>query len=144
MTAAYRTEATTVVRGRSSIGDSLRTLSEQVFKMLTKEHLNIVVKQVFYDTGYPVDSATCRPPVAEEREITIMRETQIDAADSLRINEMATRQTTTDVQSLIASKVSGETSEKTETGMNMFQKILMITGAISVIAIIIYLILKFK
>jgi hypothetical protein len=141
---SFRAETETSVHDASASLDSLHALTERVLKMLLKERLNIVVKQTFYDTGYPADSATRRPPVAEERETTIKREMQIAASDSIQKDETAVGRMTADVQVLNATKTVGETSQKTAPGMNMFQKILMTAGAISVISIIIYLILKFK
>jgi hypothetical protein len=141
---SFHTETATTIRDASTASDSLRVLSEEIFKTILKKHLNIIVRQVFYDANHPVDSVTRRPPVVEDRETAITIEMQIDATDSVRKDESAMRQTDTDIRTLIDSKASGRVLEETEVGTSTFQKVLMITGVISIIAIIIYLILKFK
>jgi hypothetical protein len=142
--ASFRTETEISTRDASTALDSLRALSEQVFKMLLKENLNIVVRQIFYDTNHPSDSGTHRPPVVEERETAIMRQTQINTVDSLLKDKFAVRQTATDVQALTITKASGKTHEKTANGLKGWQKALMAIGGTVIIGFVVFIIIKIK
>jgi hypothetical protein len=135
---------TSAVRDSSVVRDSTSVLSEQVVKMLAKEYLNIVVKQIIYDTQQAVDSATHRPPVASDTEITIVRRLQTDSSDSLMRNETETKQALTGLQATTGLTIDAKTTEKTKTGLSTIQKILLWTGAIAIIAVIIYSVIKFK
>lgn len=123
---------------------TLDQVVSQAMQKFFNEKLNININNKVYDTDKPVDPETGKPPLKEETNIDLSKET----------NETTAEQSTTQKKEITASQLQDkskdkskvETSEKTETktGFSDFQKTLMIVGALAIIGLILFIISKLK
>lgn len=108
------------------------------------ERLNISVKQTKYDTDKPVDSETGKPPIKEENDIKLTKETDTQINE----NTNETKSSASSFESIDKSKdkTKTDTAEKakTETGLNWWQKMFVVIGVSSLIGFVIWIISKIK
>lgn len=98
------------------------------------ERLNISVKQTKYDTDKPIDPETGKPPIKEDNDINLKKETDT------QVNEN-TNETKTSVSSSESIDKS-KNKTKTKTGFKWWQKMFVVIGVSSLIGLVIWVYLK--
>jgi len=121
-----------------------KELFDRIMKLLISEQLNIDVRNVKYDTGKPADSTGGKPPVSEETNIKINRETNVNKTDSTHNETDSVSAAKTNDNSNTTVKTKTEAKEEKQTGLSGLQKILITAGVISIVGFIIFIIIKIK
>ncbi len=121
-----------------------REITAQELTRAINENLTVKIRQIKYDTSRPVDSLTNHPPVIEENDIVINKNTATDETEITNTDSVANNTTSYNDDSETKTEIQAATREKTKTGLNDVQKTLMIVGALTIIVVVIFIIVKIK
>ena len=122
----------------------LSEITDQIISRIVSEQLNIQIKKVRYDTDKPVDEESGKHPVSEETDININKQTDINETENKRQenNSITSFELQDNSEKTISTKQ--EITEERRVGLTGLQKGLIFIGLLSVIAVILYIIIKAK
>ena len=116
----------------------------QAIQKFFDEKLNVNISNRVYDTEKPTDPETGRPPLKEETNINLKKQTNEATFENVRTETKQTNTSQFEDKGTDKSKVESSERTKTETGLATWQKILITIGLASVIGLILFIILKIK
>lgn len=103
------------------------TLDEVMNRAIQKffnEKLNININKKVYDTEKPADPETGKPPIKEETNINLSKETNETTAESAESKKTEAIASQLVDKSKDKSKFEGSEKTKTETGLKWWQKLI--------------------
>jgi len=122
----------------------LYEFSEQELIRLINEKFTVKIKQIKYDTSKPVDTLTQRPPILEETDIVIEKDSEMTEIENTNIELFNEQKTDVDENKEAAQTINTETKEKTKSGLSNIQKGFMTLGVIMIVSIVIFIVVKVK
>ncbi|MDR2954398.1 MAG: hypothetical protein LBV43_04890 [Prevotella sp.] len=111
-------------------------LTEKIMQRITKDRMNIGIKNTKYDTDKPADPITGKHPVKEENEININKQTDVQETESIHHEKDSVSSVQTQDHSQIKAKTEIKTKEEKESGLKWWQKMFIAIGIVSVCLII--------
>lgn len=108
------------------------------------ERLNISLKQTKYDTDKPIDPETGKPPIKEENDINLSKETETQIAENASETKASVSSIETIDKGKDKTKIEGKEKTKTETGLSKWQNFFICFGGLSLTCLIGFLFFKFK
>ena len=118
-------------------------LSEAVSRAIQtaiSEKLNLSLNQKIYDTDKPTDAGTGKPPLKEENNINLSKETDTRINDSIRATKHAADKALLVDKTKDKSKVKAQVKTEEETKMPGWQKITLGIIVLLILALATYLI----
>lgn len=118
--------------------------SNQDIEQWIQDQIQVTVKTVQYDTEKPIDPVTGKHPVKQEKEVNVNRQKEAHTKDSISgQKQIQTEKKITD-QTQVTQSIQTETKEEKRTGLQPWQKVLMVVGASTVVVFILYSVNKIK
>lgn len=108
------------------------------------DKLNIDFKHVKYDTDKPVDPETGKPPVKEETNVNLKRETETQTSDTTNIKRSVASDTQLKDKSKEKVKTEIKNKEKQSPALKWWQKMFIVIGIVSLSGFAIWLYFKIK
>lgn len=118
-------------------------ITNQVISRLTDEKTEINIKTTEYDTDKPIEPSTGKPPVKKESDLKLNNQKKVNEKETIETEKDSVSQTTSSDNSRIKEKTVGNSKEVVETGLKAWQKVLIGVGALTIIGLVVFLIIKF-
>lgn len=122
-------------------------IDESVYKALSNffnEKLSINIKNRVYDPEKPIDPETGKPPLKEETDIELNKETNETTRGSAQGKKVQTTAASLEDKSKDKSKIDNSEKTKTKTGFTFWEALGISVTTSLIIGLIIFLIAKFK
>ncbi|MFV0397933.1 MAG: hypothetical protein ACK5JU_07945 [Bacteroidales bacterium] len=139
---AERVEVKTDIRQTDR--ERIKEIAEEIAQRVTNEELEIDLTITKFDTDKPADSTSGRSPVLEETKARIKRNKNTNQSTQATKQTDTEKEQTIEDQSKVDRSASIESMERKETGLALWQKILIAIGSITVVSIIAWIIIKFR
>lgn len=122
----------------------LAEIISQAMQKVINEKLNINYKQVKYDTDKPVDPETGKPPVKEETNIDLNKETDTQISDTTNVDRSLNSGTQLKDKSKEKEKTQVKDKTKQSPALKWWHKMLIFVGFVSLSGFAIWLYFKIK
>lgn len=119
-------------------------IADRIMQRITKDRMNIGIKNTKYDTDKAVDPATGKHPVTEENEININKETDVQETENIHQEKDSVSSIQSSDNSQIDKHLELEKEETKEIGLEWWQKLFIVIGASCLIGFSIWLFIKIK
>jgi hypothetical protein len=147
-----RVVSTSSLKGEATIVNDLSfaeetlvaELTDRILLRLMSEHLSVRLKTVRYDTDKPVDPVTGKPPVSEETDVVMNKDSETVESDSVHraLDEWGARVVEDGFSADL--RLETESVEDVRTGLGKWQKVLIIAGALSLLAGVVWVVVKVR
>jgi large-conductance mechanosensitive channel len=122
----------------------LSEIVSRAIQTAISEKLNLSLNQKIYDTDKPIDAGTGKPPLKEENNINLSKETDMRINDSIEAAKHVADKSLSADKTKGTSQVNAQAKTEEETKMPGWQKIALGIIAVLILALIAFLITNLK